>query len=201
MFRRVLEATTRASARTTYIGLLDGAKAEMIKIRSLALTLPPPAPTTADPPPDFSPLASDPAMQAILVRRWDECQRCLRAGAHLAATVMMGGLLEGLFVARANQLKDKGPMFRAKATPKDKSGNPRPLPEWTLSSYIDVAEELEWITKPGKDVATVLREYRNYIHPAKERSHDVTVGEDDSLMFWEVAKSLTRQLLALRSKP
>lgn len=41
----------------------------------------------------------------------------------------------------------------------------------------------------------VLRDYRNYIHPEKERSHDVVLGAADSAMFWEVAKSLTRQLL------
>lgn len=37
----------------------------------------------------------------------------------MAATVMMGGFLEALFIARANQLSDKSPLFRAKAAPRD----------------------------------------------------------------------------------
>ena len=110
---------------------------------------------------------------------------------------MMGGLLEALFVARANRLNDKSALFKAKSTPRDgQTQKPIPLKEWTLRPYIDVGHELGWITKSGKDVAAVLRDYRNYVHPEKERSHGVTLGESDSMMFWEITKLLTRQLLS-----
>ena len=136
-------------------------------------------------------------MREILGDRWRECQLCLQAGAHLAATVMMGGFLEALFVARANQLADKAPLFRAKAAPIDyKTKKAQPLSDWTLRNYIDVGEELKWISKSGKDVAAVLRDYRNYIHPEKQRSHAVTLNGHDAAMFWEITKSLTRQLLS-----
>jgi hypothetical protein len=69
------------------------------------------------------------------------------------------------------------------------------LSDWTLRHYIDVGQELGWISRSGKDVAAVLRDYRNYIHPEKQRSHGVTLNAHDSAMFWEVTKSLTRQLL------
>jgi hypothetical protein len=66
---------------------------------------------------------------------------------------MMGGLLEALFVARANLMTNKTPLFRAKATPIDsKTKKPLALPEWTLRPYIDVAAELGWISRSGKDV-------------------------------------------------
>jgi hypothetical protein len=136
-------------------------------------------------------------MKVILERRWNECQSCVRAEAPLAATVMMGGLLEALFVARANLMTNKTPLFRAKATPIDaKTKKPLVLTEWTLRPYIDVAAELGWISSSGKDVAAVLRDYRNYIHPEKERAHGVRLNEHDSSMFWGVTKSLTNQLLA-----
>jgi hypothetical protein len=64
-----------------------------------------------------------------------------------------------------------------------------------------VAAELGWISRSGKDVAAVLRDYRNYIHPEKERAHGVTLNDDDVGMFWEVTKSLARQLLASVSTP
>lgn len=194
--QRVLEATTKASARTTYRAALNDAKGALTSLRSDALTAPAHAVPTSDPAPDFSPLASDPEMRGILVRRWEECQRCLQAEAHLAATVMMGGFLEALFVARANQLSDKGPLFRATATPLDhRTKKPLQLAEWTLRPYIDVGQELGWISRSGKEVAAVLRDYRNYVHPEKERSHGVTLNIHDSSMFWQLTKSLTEQLL------
>jgi len=194
-FDRVLIATDKASARTTYVAALKDAKAALISLRSVLLTAPDAPGAALSTPPDFSPLASDPAMRDILVGRWRECQLCLQVGAHMAATVMMGGFLEALFVARANQLSDKGPMFRAKVAPTDRMKKTLPLSEWTLRHYIDVGQELGWISRSGKDVAAVLRDYRNYIHPEKQRSHNVTLNVYDSSMFWEITKSLTQQLL------
>jgi hypothetical protein len=109
---------------------------------------------------------------------------------------MMGGLLEALFVSRANKMPDKSPLFKAKATPIDsQTRKPLQLKEWTLRPYVDVGHEMGWITKSGKDVAEVLRDYRNYIHPEKERSHGVMLTSADSTMFWEITKMLARQLL------
>jgi len=38
-------------------------------------------------------------------------------------------------------------------------------------------------------------EYRNYIHPHKEHSHGITISPDDARTLWEVAKSVSRQVL------
>ncbi|MFZ5875168.1 MAG: hypothetical protein ACOYXU_02050, partial [Nitrospirota bacterium] len=172
VFRTLMDSTAKSAARSTHLATLKDAKVALVELRSSNLV--PPAPGRSSRPdvaPDFSALATDGEMQRILSRRWDECQLCLRAGAHLAATVMMGGLLEALFVARANQMADKSPLFRAKTTPIDgKTKKPLQLTEWTLRPYIEVGAELGWISKPGKDVAAVLRDYRNYVHPEKERT-------------------------------
>jgi hypothetical protein len=156
---KVLAATAKASARTTYVTNLKAASEALVTLRSAALTAPSHASAPSDSPPDFAPLASDSAMRGILIRRWNECQLCVQAGADLAATVMMGGFLEALFVARANRLADKGPLFRARGTPINSSTRkPLPLPEWTLRAYIDVSQELGWISRSGRDVAAVLRD-------------------------------------------
>jgi hypothetical protein len=73
---------------------------------------------------------------------------------------------------------------------------PKPLKEWVLSNYIDVGHELGWITKSAKDVASVLRESRNYVHPDKERRDNITLSSADTDLFWLVTKQLTVQLLA-----
>jgi hypothetical protein len=135
-------------------------------------------------------------MQAILTKRWRECGICVRSNAPLAATVMMGGLLEGLLLAKINQLPDKAAVFRATAAPIDsKTGKTLQLKEWGLKNYIDVAYELGWITKTTKDIGEVVRDYRNYIHPQKELSHGIVLEPGDSQMLWEVAKSITLQIL------
>jgi hypothetical protein len=64
--------------------------------------------------PDFSPLISDPTMQDILKRRWAECILCFKSGALLSATVVMGGLVEGLLLARVNTESDKSPIYTAR---------------------------------------------------------------------------------------
>lgn len=200
--RQVLDATAKRAAKTTYLRALKDAKESLASLRGLTLLSSSPVSANHEEPPDFTALSADPIMKAILERRWRECQRCIQADAPLAATVMMGGLLEALFVARANLMANKAPLFRAKGSPLDhKAKKPLPLTEWTLRPYIDVGEELGWITRSGKDVAAVLRDYRNYVHPEKERAHGITLNEHDSGMFWEVTKSLARQLLESAGAP
>jgi len=110
---------------------------------------------------------------------------------------MMGGLLEGLLLARINRERNKAHIFKATAAPVDPStGNPRQLKEWTLMNFIDVAHELNWISRSAKDVGEVLRDYRNYIHPYKELSHGVALTTADARVLWEVTKSLSLQVLA-----
>jgi hypothetical protein len=120
----------------------------------------------------------------------------------LAAIVMMGGLLEAIFVSRANKMPAKDPLINATSAPKDKTtGKTLNYQEWMLDSYIKVAHELKWITESAKDTADVLKEYRNYIHPEKERRHGVILALNDSSMFWQVTKALVRQLLMSASMP
>lgn len=197
-FRTILDGTSKSAARATYLNALKEAKKLLVQFRSELLTGPIDAAPSNDRPPDFSPIVADAVMQRILERRWRECETCRSAGAHLAATVMMGGLLEALLVARGNKLQNKSILAKAKSAPIDKAtGKTLDIRKWTLGPYLDVAAELGWITQPGKDVATVLRDYRNYVHPEKERVHGVNLNAHDSAMFWELTKSLTRQVLAI----
>lgn len=198
-WQSVVSASHKSAARKTYDALLKKIRSDLINIRASVPLAGQVVKTSEalDSAPDFSPLAADQQMRTILVRRWDECQICIRSNAHLAATVMMGGLLEALFVARANALLDKSPLFKAKGTPCDsQTKKPKQLKEWVLSNYIDVGHELGWITKSAKDVASVLRESRNYVHPDKERRDNVTLSSHDTDLFWLLTRQLTVQLLA-----
>lgn len=203
-YKTVLDSTTRYAARKTYMDALLQAKKALVDLQASLLTAP--ALSNADNPddlaPDFTPLAGNEEMRAILTRRWHECRKCVYADAHLAAIVMMGGLLEALFVARANKMPVKTPLINAASAPRDKTSNKTVnYQEWMLDSYIKVGRELNWITDSAKDVADVLKEYRNYVHPEKERRHGISLGLNDSQMFWVVTKALVRQLLMSASVP
>ena len=199
-YRSILNATEKHSSKNTYVSAVRLAKKTLVEGRARVL-VPQPTVRTADSVPSFAPLAADSVMQSILERRWDECMRCIEAGAPLAATVMMGGLLEALLVARANKLSVKSKLFKATATPVDpKTKKPLELRQWMLGAYIDVGHELKWISNSAKNVAVILRDYRNYIHPEKERSHGVALSPDDAAMFWEVTKTLSRELLAMKGE-
>ena len=134
-------------------------------------------------------------MQRILQNRWQECVLCVKAGAPLGATVMMGGILEGLLLARINQLPNQAPVHTAKFAPRDRMGRTLPLKDWTLKDYIDVAQELTWIAPTAKDIGAVLRDYRNYIHPQKELSHGISLTPSDAAMLWNIAKNMIVQVL------
>jgi hypothetical protein len=203
-YATIMNATATAASRRTYLVALKDAKQALIALRTALLT----APNTRnlssadDMPPDFSPLAANQEMRDILTRRWHECRKCVYAEANLAAIVMMGGLLEALFVSRANRMPNKQLLVRAALAPKDKkTGKTLNYQDWTLDAYIRVAHELQWISESAKDVADVLKEYRNYVHPEKERRHGVVLAFNDSLMFWQVTKVLVKQLLMSASGP
>jgi len=199
VFTQLMTAANRQTSRTRYLDLLKGLRKSLLTLQAgnaVGLASVPKTPAaTSDAPPSFAPIASDPEMQKLLVNRWNECVACVGYGLPLAATVMLGGLLEALLVARINALPDQSAVFTAKAAPRDKAGKTLKLSGWMLNDYIDVAHELNWISATHKDVGAVLRDYRNYIHPYKEYQHKKTITPDDAKMLWEIGKTIMRQLL------
>ncbi len=196
IYNRILRASEQAGSRSQYQLSLKRLRAQLLEIRTKQMVAASRTIATADVVPSFAVLIPDPKMQGILERRWNECVLCIHAPAPMAATVMMGGLLEGLLLARVNKESNQQPIFTAAGAPKDrKTGKPLPLKDWTLKNFIDVVHELGWISQSAKDVGAVLRDYRNYIHPQKELSHGITLTSEDTLILWEVAKSISKQLL------
>ena len=197
-YQTILSFTDRATSRAKYESELKNLKKSLAGLRKSVVkhSLSEIPGVSTDKAPDFSTLIGENAMQLVLRKRWDECVTCIHAGAPLAATVMMGGLLETLLLARVNTLSDKTKVFTAVSAPRDKTGKTIPLKEWTLRHYLDVVHELGLISKSAKNVGEILRDYRNYIHPYKQVSHDVTLGNNDARLFWEVSKEISRQLLS-----
>jgi hypothetical protein len=196
-YRAILDASDRHGARSRYLSTLATLKQSLIRLRTDTISTKPSTVATSDLAPDFSPLIADTEMQEILISRWNECVLCLGAGAALAATVMMGGLLEALLLARINREANKAAIFTAKSAPKNaKTATTKPLGDWMLNDFIQVLAELKWITVSATAVSAVLRDYRNYIHPQKQLSHNLHLKPEDAALFWEVAKNITRQVIS-----
>lgn len=201
-FHTLLGLTDKASARTKYDQLLKAIKTELSGLRKFAVvSTSSQVQSSSDQVPDFTNLIGDKRMQGILSERWRECVICVESRAPLAATVMMGGLLETLLLARFNKESNKSVIFNAATAPKDKKTKKTlQLKEWTLRNYLDVGHELTWISRSTKDVGEVVRDFRNYIHPYKQASHGVTLVSDDAKLFWQISKEIVRQLLENNSK-
>lgn len=197
-YHNLLGFTDRSTTRVKYDIILKDIKNRLAGLRKHVVDgiVVSPAKNTSDIPPDFSSLIADRKMQLILSDRWTECVSCLTGNAPLAATVMLGGLLETLMLARFNREPDKKAIFSAASAPQDKkTGKTLELKEWTLRHYLDVGHELEWISRSTKDVGEVVRDFRNYIHPYKQFSHNVSLNLNDARLFWEISKEIARQLL------
>jgi hypothetical protein len=201
-YQVILLASHKDSIRSTYVSVLKTIFTLLVVLRAANViklsTAPEIAPESAsqDLPPDFAQLVKDPQMKTLLEKRWAECNLCVAAGAPLATIVMVGGFLEALLLGRVNREINKASIFTAAAAPRDKNGKTRTLSEWTLQNYIDVAHELKWITVTTKDVGDVLRDYRNYIHPYKELSQQVSLTTPDAALLWVIGKTIARQVLS-----
>ena len=198
LYKKILLACDRNIARGIYVNDLKSILKELSEIKGRIVEVPKhQTAQTADDSPDFSTLTTDEHVQSILVNRWGECCRCITGKAPLAATVMMGGFLEALLLARINKESNQTKIYKATTAPKDwKTGKSLQLKKWTLRNYIDVMHELNWISQSAKDVGEVLRDYRNYIHPYKQFSHGIVLTQNDAVLFWEITKSISRQILS-----
>ena len=115
-------------------------------------------------PPDFTRLTSNvPGLKEELDRRWREAQKCVHVEAFTSAIILMGSILEGLLLARAQLAASTA--YQCSKAPKDRSGKAVAIQDWTLSVLIDVATEVGWIRTDRGKFSHALRESRNVVHP------------------------------------
>ena len=143
--------------------------------------------------PDFHRLVQDDSLADVLSFRWQEAQKCVQGEAYLAAVVMMGSILEGVLLNRFEHNLEIG--NRAKSSPKvRKTGKPKPIHEWGLSSMVDVAHEVGWLQGDVKRFSHALRESRNLVHPYVQRLHDEVPDEDTCSICWPVVQAAVTDL-------
>ncbi|MDX9893372.1 MAG: hypothetical protein RB292_03065 [Patescibacteria group bacterium] len=198
LYLSVLSLSEQSATRKKYSDILKLLKKALISFREhiISNVIVNPVYTM----PEFSSLVEDQKMQSILKKRWDEINRCLQNEASLSATIMMGGTLEALLLARINKLSNKDPIFKLKSTPKDgKTKKAKNLSDWTLNDYINVCAEMGWITEPARQVSQILRDYRNIIHPEKEYRSGINIDTSDAQLFYQIFSQLTEQIVKTKN--
>ena len=145
------------------------------------------------PPPDFLNLKLEPGLGEILANRWDQAQKCFSAGAHLAATIIMGSMLEGMLLAVLQRFPKEA--NQCGSAPKDpRTGKVRYFGEWTLADMINVAHDAGWIDLDVKKFSHALRDFRNIIHPYQQLAMKTFPDQDTCEISWLVVQAAANDL-------
>ena len=142
---------------------------------------------------DLTLLKLDSNITQLLENRIEEIRICMKNGSYLAATILIGSTLEGVFFNLAK--KDIENFNRCSASPKDSSGKVLVINKWSLSNFIDVAFELKYIGSDIKQFSHTLRDFRNYIHPYHQLKCNFTPNEDTVKMCWQAFQATIKNII------
>jgi hypothetical protein len=142
--------------------------------------------------PNFGAAVPDARLSGHLEILWNEADLAYKGGAYLATVVMLGSLLEGVLLAKAqaNQAAAQG----ATTAPKDSAARVRALDKWRLVNLIEVASELGWIQKTRADFSDIVRDYRNLVHPWKAATTGKNIDKGTAGIAWKVVVETLRDL-------
>lgn len=124
--------------------------------------------------------------------RLDEIKRCLTAKAPMSVIFLSGSSLEGILLGVASKYPKE--FNQTKSSPKDKEGKVKPHQDWTLSNFINTANELGLIKEDVKKFSHSLRDFRNYIHPYEQVIARFNPDEHTAKICWQVLKAAIFQL-------
>lgn len=129
-------------------------------------------------------------IQEVIQQRINEISVILKV-APLASIFLIGSTLEGVLLDAAKRNADQ--FLGAKAAPMYKGGV-IDIEAWKLNDLINVAYELDFVTKNIKDFSHSLRKFRNYIHPRQQASENFSPNEDTAKICFQVLKAAITEL-------
>jgi len=136
---------------------------------------------------DFS-FVSSVEHRQIIERDYEEVQKCLTIGAHKAAIVLCGSIVEALLLERLSKDESKARNSASKFDIKHKSSA---LDEWELYELVKIASDLGILDSDSDALASQLRGYRNVIHPGLE----IRKGFEPSPAKADAANSLLKLIV------
>jgi hypothetical protein len=121
---------------------------------------------------------SDEKFRSILIRDFEELNKCLEARAAKSVLILSGSIIESILTDYLLNFPTDQPENKS-ATSMD------------LKGLIDKAFEMKLISESTKDLSTVIKNFRNLIHPGREIRKNEKFDFDSAI----VAKSLLNIVL------
>jgi hypothetical protein len=129
----------------------------------------------------MSDIIRDPDMARLLQHRLDEARTCYANGAHVAAIIMLGSLMEGALVT---VVLERDASLLGSTTP-DKV---------YLDNLIKICHRQGWIDADVERFCHELRKYRNFVHPRAEIREAHTPDRDTLNVSWQVVSAALNDL-------
>ncbi|MEX2437770.1 MAG: hypothetical protein WD449_00790 [Candidatus Babeliales bacterium] len=121
---------------------------------------------------------TDGKFRFILKRDFEELNKCIETKASKSVLILSGSIIESVLTDYFSNFPPNGVV-------------PEKILSMDLASLIDLAIDHKLISKSTKDLSTVIRNYRNLIHPGREIRKQEKFDYDSAL----VAKSLLNIIL------
>ena len=132
----------------------------------------------------------DADIRCILLRDLKECVIAIATGQAKNATIMAGSIIEALLYAKLTEKNITSYVVPTRSGTANKA-----LKDMALADLLFVAEQEKLITSNSIHLSHYVRDYRNFIHPAKEiRSLD-NISQENVLIMWSILKRLINELL------
>ena len=141
---------------------------------------------------NFNGLIDDPKLLNVLELRWTEIEICSSNGAYLSTIILLGSILEGILLSVVQKNPEKA--NKSNSAPRDGTERVLNFNNWTLNNLINVTHDCGWIDKDIKDFNSSLRDYRNLVHPRKQRDENVFPDEDTCRICVEVVRAALNDL-------
>lgn len=132
----------------------------------------------------------DTDIRDILLRDLKECVIAIATGQSKNATIMAGSIIETLLYAK---LTEKS--ITSFIVPTRSGTAKKALKDMVLSDLLFVAEQEKLITPNSIHLSHYVKDYRNFIHPAKEIRSKDNISQENILIMWSILKRLINELL------
>lgn len=121
---------------------------------------------------------TDEKFRIILTRDFEELNKCIEAKTSKSVLILSGSIIESILIDYFSSLPPTGI-------------NPKKVLSMELASLIDLAFDNKLISQSTKELSTVIKNFRNLIHPGREIRKNEKFDFDTAI----VAKSLLNIVL------
>ena len=141
---------------------------------------------------------TDDILRDIVIRDYKELQSAKSSSAIKTRLILSGGLIEAILLDILQRNESRA--HNAKKAERKKDGKEKSLDEWSLGNLIDVAVELELISSSTQSFGHSVREYRNLVHPGKEKRSNYKIQEEEADIAEKVLDIVIRDLQERKHK-